>query len=92
MSKAVIHHYPAGAGQVIEHEVPPGTRILSAACRDGQPVVYVEKVTPGGWGRRQVLSAIFYGTGHQWDVDGSLAFIGTVNDGPLFWHVYGKIV
>lgn len=90
--QAVIHHYMAGHGQPHEYEVPVGTRILSAACRDQIPVVYVEKIVQAPGAATTKLQIVFYGTGNTFDIDGSLKFIGTVQDGPYFWHVYGRVV
>ncbi len=87
----VVHHYPAGNQfKPTVEAVPPGTRILSAAMNGGSPVVYVEKDIYAT-GSMQYLHAVYIGTGHTFE-PGDLEFIGTVQDGPFFWHVYGKIV
>lgn len=90
--QAVIHHYNAGFGQPLEYDVPFGTRIRSAAFNRGFPVVYVEKILLPADSPQRKLQVVYYGTGHDFDIDGSMQFIGTVQDGPFFWHVYGKIV
>lgn len=88
-----VHHYPAGPGRRIINTVPRGSKILSAAFRNGAPVVYLEEVFgPGGAGGYQTLDALFVSTGDAF-TDHDLDFIGTVVDERhgLFWHVYGKI-
>lgn len=97
--RGVIHHYPAGRGAeagTLSHEVPRGTRIVSAAWRhaSGAPVVYVEKVEEDAAhpGAPQRLEAFFVGTGHAFDARHGLDFIATVTpDGVFFFHVYARI-
>lgn len=90
--QAVIHHYNAGFLQPNEYDVPFGTRIRSAAFNRAFPVVYVEKIVIPEGGPQRKLHVVYYATGQEFDIDGSMQFIGTVQNGPFFWHVYGKIV
>lgn len=90
--QSVIHHYPANHGQPNEFEVPFGTRILSAAFNRDVPSVYVDVPVRAPGGATQTLQVAFYATGEPFDNDGSMEFIGTAQNGPFFWHVYGKVV
>lgn len=86
MGSRVVHHYPVGTVMQRVH-VPAGSRIVSAAMRQGLPVICVEK--PEGEPRMVPMDAVFVGTGQPFG--GDLDHVDTLLDGPFVWHVYGAI-
>jgi hypothetical protein len=90
--KLVIHHFPV-TPKPTRHMVPTGSKIVSAAMREGKPVVYVERLADEP-GRPQVLDArldvFLVGTGHVFAATAA-AHVATLRDGPHVLHVYGRI-
>jgi len=92
----VIHHYPVPAytpGLGNRLLVPLDTQILGAQLRDGQPTLYVEKTV--GQSDTRTMTCFFIGTGHPFDDFvpglGLVSYVGTVQDGPFFWHIYAGL-
>lgn len=87
----VVHHYPVTDAPV-QHMVPGGSKIVSALMRQGQPVVYIEKVSEGEVAtvKEVPMMVVFVGTGQRFTAWG-LDHIASLNDGGLVWHVYGRI-
>ena len=89
----LIHHYPAGVGAFLDHPVPSGTRILSAAERSGGVSVYVEE---GTGPRDRTLHTGFFPTGQPFDAEDT-TFIATIRTQfrtdtlEFYWHVYGCV-
>lgn len=86
----VVHHYPV-TDTPVQHMVPGGSKIVSALMRQGQPVVYVEKIPGEETTAKEVpMMVVFVGTGQQFTAWG-LHHIASLNDGHLVWHVFGSI-
>lgn len=70
-----------GVGQVVP--MPDGAHILSAQMQDDKICIWAN-VEPNRSNRGRVVHVV--GTG--WDLDHSGLYVGTVQAGPLVWHVF----
>ena len=79
-----IWRYPINVAGEQTVKMPQGAQLLSVQIRDGMLTVWA-KVYPGN---PTVEKKIFvYGTGHPLPHDPG-NYVGTVQAGPLVWHVF----
>lgn len=85
MSRAVWK-YPLNLTDHQQIRVPAG-RALAVQLQAGRLCLWVE-VTPGAG--EDPWDIYIRGTGHDFDIVPGENYLGTIQTGPLVWHVYAR--
>ena len=89
-----IYKYPLPQNGLMTQIRAPILKVLTVQMQNGVPCLWAEVETNN---TNKVVELYYYGTG--WNLDDlffemnlNLTYLSTIQDGPLVWHYYYKIV
>jgi hypothetical protein len=83
-----IWKYQISIGPVRVVDMPTDAEILTVQMQDSVLTLWA-LLDPTSWPKSRRFEV--YGTGHPIDYPHELKYIGTVQDGPLVWHVFERL-